>query len=68
MTAQLDGNIYRVEDNGGNISDLYRSQLRHRKRHLVSWAHVSDDKKHGCFAMHNFSTAELEWLEGHMKD
>ena len=68
MTAHIDGNIYGVEDNNGNVSYIYRSQLCHQKRHVVSCAHVSDEKNHDRFSMQHFSTADLEWLEGYMKD
>ena len=60
--------MYRVDDNDGNVSDLNRSQLRHRKRHVVSCSYVSDDKKHDRFAMQNLSTTDLDWIEGYMKD
>ena len=68
MNAHLVDNMYRVEGNDGNVSDLDSNQLRHRKRHAVSCVCVSDDKKHDCFAMQHFSTAEIEWLEGYTKD
>ena len=62
MTDPLNRNIYIVENNDGNVSDLDRSRLRRRKRRVDSCGHVSDDKKYDCFAMQYFSTSELEWI------
>ena len=60
--------MYRVEENDENVSEIDRSRLRHQKKHLVSCAHVSDEKKHDRFSMQNFYTADLELLEGYTKD
>ena len=60
--------MYRVEDNDGNVSDLDRIRLCHWKKHVFYYAHVSDGKKHDCFAMQHIYTAEIEWLEGYMND
>ena len=68
MTAHIGGNVYRVEDSDCNVVDLKSSRLRLRKRYVIFFAHVSDDKKHDRFSMQHFSTAKLEWLEGYMID
>ena len=39
-----------------------------QSHHTIFCAAVSDDKKHDRFAMQHFTTKELEWLEGYMKD
>ena len=56
VTDHLSENMHRVEGNYGNVSDLDIIQLRHRKRHVVSCTHVSDEKPlsffHAAF-LHN---------------
>ena len=44
VTAHIGGNLYIVEDKDGNVFDLERSRLRLRKRHVVCYARVSDEK------------------------
>ena len=68
VTSRLGNNMYIVEGNDGNVSDLDRSQLYHLKRHVVSCDHVPDDKNNDRFVMQHLSTAYIEWLEGYMKD
>lgn len=57
-----------VEDAEGNVTTQPRSLLRHRKRHTICVAHLSDDKKHDRFAMQHFTEKELPWLEKYMRD
>lgn len=57
-----------VEDAEGNITTQPRSLLRHRKRHTICVAHLSDDKKHDRFAMQHYTEAELPWLEKYMQE
>ena len=68
VTGNICGDLYRVEDKHGGVFEVERSQIRLRKRHVVCFAHVSDDKRHDHFAMQHFSNAELEWIEEYMKE
>ena len=68
VTGHLGGDMYEVEDAAGNVLSVMRERLQHRVKHTVYCAHVSDDKKHDRFSMQHFSTVELKWLEGYMKE
>ena len=68
VTGHIRGELYKVEDKDGGVFEVERSRIRLRKRHVVCFSHVSDDKKHDIFAMQHFSTAELEWLEEYTKE
>ncbi|KAL7490471.1 hypothetical protein ACHAWT_000101 [Skeletonema menzelii] len=68
-TKDEDGNeTVTVKDAEGNITTLTRSLLRHRKRHTICVAHLSDDKKHDRFAMQHYTEVELPWLEKYLRE
>ena len=54
VTECLGGDLYRVEDNNGNVFDIERHRLRLRKRHTVCCPHVSDDKNTTALQCSNF--------------
>lgn len=62
------GDMYQVEDEHGSMHDVRRSSLRHRCRHTICCGHVSDDKLHDRFAMQQFTTRELAYLEQYMSE
>ena len=46
VTGNIRGDLYRVEDKDGGMFEVDWSRIRLRKRHVVFYAHVSDNKKH----------------------
>ncbi len=61
-----ESHIYMVVNAEGEQRRVHRYQLRYRSRHIVWCGHVSDDKRHDCFAMQHFTEKEFEFLEACM--
>ena len=67
ITDVLDGEKYEVTDSSGEKQVIDRAALRHRKKIIVAFGHITDDKKHDRHAMQHFTKKELKTLEDLMK-
>jgi hypothetical protein len=54
-----ENHIYMVVNAEGKQRRVIRYKLCHRLRHIVCCGHVSDDKRHDCFAMQHFTEKEF---------
>ena len=66
--SDSENDLYEVKDEHGASHNIHRAYLRHRKRRSIASGHVTDDKVHDRHAMQHFTTNELVYLEGYMKE